>query len=112
MERHVTVLPEADKELLNLSRSDRRAMVHALDKLRVRGEELPFPHASQVVSVRPAVWELRPSGGHNAWRGFYRRVGDVMVVAAFGPDAKVNARGFERAVRAAQERLQRWEAAR
>jgi hypothetical protein len=35
----------------------------------------------------------------------YRRVADAMVVLAVGPEAEHDRRGFERAVRRAEERL-------
>jgi hypothetical protein len=36
----------------------------------------------------------------------YRRVGDVFVLAAVGPEAEADPRGFKRAVVAAEERLE------
>ena len=38
--------------------------------------------------------------------GFYRRFGDVFVLAAVGPEAEADPRGFKRAVMAAEERLE------
>ncbi len=49
--------------------------------------------------------ELRLRAGRSAWRGFYRRLGDVFVIAAIGPEAQADKRGFGRAVAAAQARL-------
>ena len=43
--------------------------------------------------------------GRSAWRALYRRVGDVHVVAAVGPEAEADKRGFDRAVTAAIARL-------
>ena len=40
------------------------------------------------------------------WRGFYRRFGEVFVLAAVGPKAEVDPRGFKRAVVTAEERLE------
>jgi|HubBroStandDraft_5_1064220.scaffolds.fasta_scaffold773631_2 hypothetical protein len=40
-----------------------------------------------------------------AWRALYRQVGEVFVVAAVGPEAQSDPRGFERAVRRALQRL-------
>jgi hypothetical protein len=37
---------------------------------------------------------------------FYRRLGDVFAIAAVGPEAEANPRGFKRAVAAAEERLE------
>lgn len=49
--------------------------------------------------------ELRPRAGRSAWRALYRQVGEVLVVAAVGPEAQSDPRGFERAVRRALQRL-------
>jgi hypothetical protein len=49
--------------------------------------------------------ELRPRAGRSAWRALYRQVGEVFVVAAVGPEAQSDPRGFDRAVRRALERL-------
>jgi hypothetical protein len=49
--------------------------------------------------------ELRPRAGRSAWRALYRQVGEVFVVAAVGPEARSDPRGFERAVRRALQRL-------
>lgn len=49
--------------------------------------------------------ELRPRAGRSAYRALYRQVGEVLVVAAVGPEAQSDPRGFNRAVRRAQERL-------
>ena len=46
-----------------------------------------------------------PGAGHSAWRALYRQVGEVFVVAAVGPEARADPRGFDRAVRRALERL-------
>ncbi|MGH4010899.1 MAG: hypothetical protein ACRDTH_22530 [Pseudonocardiaceae bacterium] len=43
--------------------------------------------------------------GRSAWRALYRRVGEVFVIAAIGPEAQAGKRGFGRAVAAAQARL-------
>ncbi len=49
--------------------------------------------------------ELRPRAGRSAWRALYRQVGDVFVLAAVGPEAQSDPRGFDRAVRRALRRL-------
>jgi hypothetical protein len=79
-------------------------MRNAIGKLEDGGDEMPFPHSS---SVRGAVnlRELRPRAGRSPWRAFYRRVGDEVVIGAFGSEAQADPRGFARAVRAATERL-------
>jgi hypothetical protein len=56
-------------------------------------------------AVRGGVRELRPRGGRSPWRPLYRRIGDVFVVLAVGPEAQNDRRGFDRAVSAAEERL-------
>jgi len=60
-------------------------MAHAVDKLVALGPTLPFPHQSSVQGVAD-LRELRPRAGRSRWRAFYRRIGDVFVVAAVGPE--------------------------
>ena len=43
----------------------------------------------------------------SAWRALYRRVGDVFVVAAVGPEAQASPRDFERMVRFAIQRMEK-----
>lgn len=79
-------------------------MQHAIEKLRAFGDQLGYPHCSQVKGG--GGWrELRPRAGRSPWRAFYRRRGDVFVLASIGPEAQVDALGFRRAVRMADERL-------
>jgi len=47
------------------------------------------------------VWTVRSS-----WRAFYQRIGDDEDIAAVGPEAAADPRGFERAVTAALTRLE------
>ena len=79
-------------------------MRNAVEKLASLGPALPYPHQSD---VRGAVGlrELRPRGGRSPWRAFYRRAGDEFIVAAIGPEAKSDPKGFSRAVRAASRPL-------
>ena len=79
-------------------------MDHALDKLEVMGDTLPFPHQSAVRDAK-GIRELRPRSGRSPWRGFYSRVGDTFVLLGIGPEAEVNALGFRRAVQSAGDRL-------
>lgn len=81
-------------------------MDHAVDKLEAFGPalSLPFPHQSDVRDA-PGLRELRPRAGRSACRALYTRVGDEFVIAAIGPEAKVDLRGFRRAVRDALARL-------
>lgn len=83
-------------------------MQHAFEKLEIYGDQLPFPHSSR---VKGAAWlrELRPRAGRSPWRAFYRRVSGTLVIGAIGPEARVDTRGFGRAVRAAEARLARLE---
>lgn len=69
------------------------------------GPDLGYPYFS---AVRDAdrLRELRPRGGRSPWRAFYRRLGDVFVVAAVGAEAEADPRGFKRAVAAAEARLE------
>jgi hypothetical protein len=79
-------------------------MLNAVEKLTVFGPALPFPHSSAIQGAE-RLRELRPRSGRSPWRGFYRRLGDLLIVAAIGPEAGVDKRGFDRAVAAAITRL-------
>ncbi|MDT5028220.1 MAG: hypothetical protein QOE61_4646 [Micromonosporaceae bacterium] len=76
----------------------------SLEKLREIGPGLGYPHTSHV-QESDRIRELRPRQGRCPWRAFYRDVDGVIVVAAVGPEASVDHRGFDRAVRSAAERL-------
>ncbi len=84
---------------------ERRAVDHAVEKLQALGSHLPFPHASKVGGAA-TLFELRPHAGRSRWRAFYPQVGAAMVIAAIGPEAAVDPRGFARAVKVAQQRLE------
>jgi hypothetical protein len=43
--------------------------------------------------------------GRSAWRALYRQVGEVFLVAAVGPEAQADPRGFDRTARRALDRL-------
>jgi hypothetical protein len=79
-------------------------VLNAAEKLEALGPGLGYPHSS---AVRDAgqLRELRPRAGRSPWRGFYRRFRDVFVLAAVGPEAGADPRGFKRAVSTAEERL-------
>jgi hypothetical protein len=96
--------PSAREEHKALPRNERAAIDNVVEKLQAMGPQLPFPHQS---AVRGAVGlrELRPRAGRSPWRALYARVEDTFVVAAVGPEAEVDRRGFDRAVAAAIERL-------
>jgi hypothetical protein len=59
-------------------------MLNAVEKLTVFGPALPFPHSSAIQGAE-RLRELRPRAGRSPWRGFYRRLGDVLVISAIGP---------------------------
>lgn len=101
----VRLTPEAREELRSLAPAERAAMLAAMKKLEAGGVALGAPHTSQVKGS--IVRELRPRRGRSPWRGLYRRIADTMVIAAIGPEAQANRRGFDRAVRRAEERLAR-----
>ena len=107
----VTTHPDAAPEYRALPAQEQKAMDNALRKLEALGEQLGFPHTSAVIGSSARLRELRPRQGRSPWRGFYRKVGDAMVIGAFGPEARVDPRGFERAWRVAGERLAAHEAA-
>jgi hypothetical protein len=104
----VIVLPEADDERRSLARNERLALDNAIEKLKAIGDQLDYPHSSNVRCAQ-RLRELRPRGGRSPWRALYRRVGAVFVIAAIGPEAQVDSRGFDRAVVAAEQRLSIWE---
>jgi hypothetical protein len=89
--------------LAALARRELIAVRRALRKLEALGEELGYPHTSAVQTA--GLRELRPRQGDSPIRAFYRRVGARLVVAAIGPEAQVDPRGFHRAVEAAVARL-------
>jgi hypothetical protein len=95
--------PAAIDEELALPVADRVAMENVIRKLRAAGPGLGFPHQSAVRGTN--LRELRPRAGRSRWRALYRRVGNQFVVAAIGPEAMVNKRGFDRAVATALDRL-------
>jgi hypothetical protein len=101
----VYLLPEAQAELRALPVTERVAVLNAAKKLEALGHDLGYPHSS---AVRDAdrLRELRPRGGRSPWRAFYRRLGDAFVVAAVGPEAEADPRGFKRAVAAAEKRIE------
>ena len=98
------LLPDAEEELGALPKLEGNAMVNAMEKLKALGPNLTYPHSSQVKSA-DSLRELRPRAGKSPYRGSYRRVGDVFVIAAIGPEAEVDRHGFQRSVNAAVERL-------
>jgi hypothetical protein len=100
----VAYLAEAEQERAALPKMERAALINADAKLGAHGPLLGYPHTSAVRGV-PALRELRPRAGRSAHRALYRQMGEVFVVAAIGPEAQSDPRGFDRAVRQALERL-------
>jgi hypothetical protein len=100
----VVYLPEAERERVGLPKAERAALIRADAKLGAYGPQLGYPHTSVVLDA-DRLRELRPRAGRSAWRALYRQVGEVFVVAAVGPEAQSDPRGFERAVRRALRRL-------
>jgi|SRR5215211_1584669 len=96
--------PAAEKELGALATPDRVAVLHAVEKLAALGPALPHPHQSDVRGGN-GLRELRPRAGRSRIRPLYGRVGDTFAVVAIGPEALVDRRRFDRAVRAAAQRL-------
>lgn len=103
----VEVLPEAEAELETLPDGERMAMLNALEKLQVLGLVLGAPHSSQVKGT--SLRELRPRQGRSPWRAFYKRVGELLVIGAIGPEALHNRQGFSRAITAAEKRINEFE---
>jgi len=97
--------PDAEVELGKLPTTERQAAANAVIKLRAIGPNVGYPHSSRLRGVAHDLRELRPRQGRSPWRAFYARVGDGFVVAAIGPEANQDRRGFDRAVKAAIVRL-------
>ncbi len=96
--------PDAETERHQLPTKEEAAIVNAADKLQALGPDLPFPHTSNV-QIATDLRELRPRAGRSAWRAFYRRIGAAFVIAAVGPEAQADPRGFRKTVQAAERRL-------
>src|SRR4051812_26614359 len=96
--------PEAQEEWSLLPAGEYRAMANALAKLRDLGDQLGFPHTSNVQGAAH-MRELRPRGGRSRWRAFFRRI----AIGAIGPEANVDPRGFSRSIERAEARLDEME---
>jgi len=79
-------------------------MLNAITNIEIEEDTLGFPHTSRVFGVRK-VWELRPRAGRSRSRAFYRVIRGTVVIAAIGPEAEVDPRGFRRAAQAAERAL-------
>ena len=100
----VLVHPDAVVELSKITAREKLAIDTALEKLRAVGPALGYPHSSAVKGA-DTLRELRPRQGRSPWRVFYRQIGQTLVVGAVGPEASVDPKGFQRAIRAAGYRL-------
>ena len=105
----VLIHPDAEPELAKVPARERVAIDSAIDKLRAVGPALGFPHTSAVRGAR-SLRELRPRQGRSLWRVFYRQIGQALVIGAVGPEARVDPQSFDRAVAAAEGRLDSVEA--
>lgn len=101
----VRYLNDAAKEREVMPAREKVALDQATAKLEVLGPVLPYPHQSAVREA-PGLRELRPRAGRSAWRALYRRVEDSFLVAAVGPEAQSDRRGFDRMVKLAVQRLE------
>ena len=104
----VVYLPEAEHERGELPPEEQVAIHNAVKKLEAIGPRLPYPHSSQVKGSH-GLRELRPRGGHCAWRPLYRRAGDRFIIAAIAPDGAKDRAAFSRSCADAQERLAKLE---
>lgn len=96
--------PDAKAEQAKLPTREQAAINNAIHKLQATGPTLGYPHSS-AVKAADHLRELRPRAGRSQWRAFYRQIGDGFVIAAIGPEAEVDPKGFDRATRLAAERL-------
>jgi hypothetical protein len=79
-------------------------LYNAVLKLEAIGPNLGHPHSSDIRSA-DNLRELRPRAGRSPWRGLYRQIGETFVIAAVGPEADQDRRGFKRACEDALARL-------
>lgn len=96
--------PDAKAEYDALNVREAVAVDNAIKKLKALGPNLPYPHSSNVEGTQK-LRELRPRGGRSVTRPLYRQFGDVFVIGAYGPEAEFDKRGFTRACREAEQRL-------
>jgi hypothetical protein len=97
-------LAEAIAERNALVPKEKAALINAEMKLAALGPNLPYPHSSAVQGA-DRLRELRPRSGRSPWRALYRQVGGEFVIAAVGPEAQIDPRGFVTACRRAEVRL-------
>lgn len=97
-------LPGTATERDRLEARERAALYNAVRKLEALGPDLGYPHSSAVQGA-DRLRELRPRAGRSAFRALYRQVSGLFVIAAIGPEALHDRKGFGRACRAAEFRL-------
>jgi hypothetical protein len=95
---------DARDELRQLPAAERRAVMTAVAKLEAFGDRLGAPHSSQVKGSQAGIRSYGLGPGTRPG-GCYRRLGGAMVILAVGPEAEHDRRGFDRAVRLAEDRL-------
>lgn len=81
---------------------DRKAVLHAIEKLRYRGAALSSPYMKSLKGERD-LFELRPKRGAAPVRPIYARLGTTFVILAVAPDK----RRLDRAIKDARSRLAR-----
>lgn len=87
------------------SEGDFDALIVVIEKLKIHGPALRFPHQSAVQGKGGAgLRELRPTQGRALWRPLYRRFENTYVILPVGPEAQVDQSGFDTAVAEAQAR--------
>lgn len=100
--------PAADAERSAIpDASERAAIQHAREKLEAIGPRLGAPHSSAIKGGKQAsMRELRPRAGRSRWRPIYRQIQPgTFVILAVAPEATIDRRGFEEAVRRASRRF-------
>jgi hypothetical protein len=96
---------DAHGEVMRLPAAERRAVMNAVAKLEVFGDQLGSPHTSQVKGSRAGIRELRPRCGRSPWPAAVPAPGGRAGGAGDRPEAQHDKRGFDRAVRLAEDRL-------
>jgi hypothetical protein len=97
-----------EEELLRLPKLERTAVIRGRGEagsLRTTAGVSPYERGARPCRVAGALRELRPRAGRSPWRVLYRRVGAVFVLAAIGPEAVSDQRGFDQAAVRAGARL-------
>lgn len=91
--------------------TERSAIQHVREKLEAIGPRLGTPHSSAIKGRRGSgLRELRPRAGRSRWRPLNRQAGPrAFVILAVAPEARIDKRGFDEKVRAAQHRFEELE---